>query len=181
LVESDRHSALGVVDRFIRELRDMNARSGKETKGATGEARKYRDFTPKRMARLINIHNTSFHSSIEMTPLEMETHPEEQKKYIIKKVYEANRRKKISDFELKTGTWVRFMIPRNMMEKRRYQFSNEIVEIVGKDGNAWICKAADKTTKKLARWRLLVADPSKFKKLKTFDGVPSWKAPKHRR
>jgi hypothetical protein len=183
LIESERHSALGVVDRFIRELRDMNAKSGKEATNqkADHDARKYRDFTPNRMAKLINIHNTSFNTSIDMTPLEMETHPEKQKEYIIKKVCEANRRKKISDFELTPDTWVRFMVPRNMMEKRRYQFSNEIVKVVKKDGNAWVCEAVDGTQKKLARWRLLVAKESKFKKLKTFTGVVYWKAKKFRR
>jgi hypothetical protein len=133
------------------------------------------------MAKLIKIHNTSFNTSIEMTPLEMETHPEKQKEYIIKKVYEANRRTKISDFELKVGTWVRFMVPRNMMEKRRYQFSPEIVQIAGKDGKAWICKAKE-DQKTLARWRLLVVeDPSKFNQLRSFKDVVYYKKKYKRR
>jgi hypothetical protein len=133
------------------------------------------------MAKLITIQNTSFNSSIDMTPLEMERHPEEQKKYIIKKVYELNRRKKISDFELKVGTWVRFMIPRNMMEKRRYQFSPEIVRIAGKDGNAWVCEA-EKDKKTLARWRLLVVDdPSKYKQLGSFKDMVVYKKKYKRR
>jgi hypothetical protein len=185
LIESERHSALGVVDRFIRELRDMNAKSSKEVRdkedpnSKSHDSRYYHDFTPWRMYKLIKIHNTSFNSAIGMTPEEMENDPDEQKKYIIKKVYEANRRKKISDYQLKVGSWVRFMIPRNMMKKHRYQFSNEVVEIKKKEGNVYTCQAADGTKKKLARWRLLpVEDPSKFNTFESFKDIFYWKPKK---
>jgi hypothetical protein len=183
LIESHRHSALGVVDRFIRELRDLNVKSIKELMDhpARGDDRKYRDFTPNRMAHWIRIHNTSFNTSIEMTPEEMENQPDKQKEYIIKKVYELNRRKKISDFELADGTWVRFMIPRNMMEKRRYQFSNQIVQIHEKMGNAYYCEAADGTMKKLARWRLLPSNQFDFQQLPSWTDPPAWRHPRHRR
>jgi hypothetical protein len=184
LIESERHSALGVVDRFIRELRDMNAKSKREVmkvkadgtvKGKSHDSRYYYDFTPHRMTKLINIHNTSFNTSIGMTPEEMENDVNKQKEYIITKVYEANRRQKISDFQLQEGSWVRFMIPRDMMKKRRYQFSQQKVKIIKKEGNAYICQAADGTQKKLARWRLLpIEDPSKFNTLESFTRIEYW-------
>jgi hypothetical protein len=184
LIESERHSALGVVDRFIRELRDMNVKSSREVmtvepdgtvKGKSHDSRYYHDFTPYRMFKLIKIHNTSFNTSIGMTPEEMENDVNKQKEYIIQKVYEANRRQKISDFQLQEGSWVRFMIPRNMMRKRRYQFSQQKVNIIKKEGNAYVCEAADGTQKKLARWRLLpIEDPSKFNRLESFTRIEYW-------
>jgi hypothetical protein len=171
LIPSDRHSSLGIIDRFIRTLRDMNVRSSKEgNQGSGGEddKRKYRDFTPQRMAKLLNIYNHAEHSSTGMTPLEMEENPDEQKRYIIKKVYEVHNREKISDFNLDQGQWVRFMIPKDMMHKQRFKVSPEVVQIKGRDGKAYILMAQDGTTKTMSRWRLFPVNPDNYKKLASF-------------
>jgi hypothetical protein len=167
LIPSDRHSALGVVDRFIRTLRDMNIRTEKSDKDT--KDRKYRDFTPKRMKKLIDIYNHSIHSSTEMTPIDMENNPEKQKEYIIKKIYEREGREKITDFNLKEGSWVRFMIPREFGKKRRYQVSPDIVQIKKKEGHAYVLMAQDGSTATMARWRLFpVEDKTGYKVLKKF-------------
>jgi hypothetical protein len=172
IINSDRHTALGIVDRFIRELRDMNAKSSKESGGADSSERKYRDFNVKRMNKLIDIHNTSVHSATEMTPAKMESSEKLQKEYIIKKVYEANRREKLSDFDLSIGTWVRFMIPKHMMKKHRYQFSDDIVQITGTEGRAYVCSTRNGEKMTFARWRLLaVSNPEKYNKLKEFPSI----------
>jgi hypothetical protein len=152
LIDHDRHSALGIIDRFIRTLRDMNIRT-QDSKHQTKE-RKFRDFTKKKMAKILQIYNTSVHSAIEMTPADMAADPEAEKQYIIDKLYEVERRHKIVDYELPVGTWVRFMVPRNQMHKRRFQVSQEFVWIANKQGNSYVCMAKDGTIKRISRWRL---------------------------
>jgi hypothetical protein len=163
---SERHSVLGVVDRFIRTLRDMNAKQ----QDKTSDHRDVRDFTTSRLYKLIDEYNNSLHTSTGKTPLEMQTNPDLQKKYIIKKIYEQNRREKISDYDLPVGTWVRFMIPRDFTKKRRFQVSPEVVEIVGKEGKGFVVQAGNQQ-KTMSRWRLFPVqqnDLHKYKQAKVF-------------
>jgi hypothetical protein len=165
-VPSERHSTLGVVDRFIRTLRDMNAKQ----QDKTSDNQRVRDFTAAMMTRLVDEYNNSFHTSTGLTPREMQLNPDKQKEYIIKKVYEQNRREKISDYDLEIGSWVRFMIPRHFTKKRRFQVSPEIVQIVGREGKSYVVRAGGET-KTFSRWRLFPvkdADTGKFKQAKTF-------------
>jgi hypothetical protein len=147
-IRSDRHSALGTIDRFIRTLRDMNTRDD------DGKVSDKRDFTDDDIQKYIQLYNSTFHSSIQMSPEEMQKNPDAEKKYIIEKVYEMNRREKITDYNLKVGSWVRYMIPRKMIGKRRFQVSPGVVQIVRKEGHAYICMAKDGSTVTIARWRL---------------------------
>jgi hypothetical protein len=177
LIPSDRHSALGIIDRFIRTLRDMNTRT---TRGADqggvgagdghqGEPREFRDFTPRRMARFIAIHNNALHTATGMTPTDMENNRGLQKEYIIRKLYEVNRREKISDFDLAVGSWVRYMIPRDMMKKRRWAVSSHVVRIQAKVGRAYRLVAQDGTTNTMARWRLFpVKNPNEYTELESW-------------
>jgi hypothetical protein len=152
LVDHERHSALGVIDRFIRTLRDMNVRTA-DSKHKSGD-RRFRDFSEKKMNKLLQIYNNSLHSSIRMTPQEMTDNPEAEKEYIMNKVYEKERIKKISDFELPPGTWARFMVPKDPMHKRRFQWSQEFVKVTAKEKGSYVCAAEDGTIKKIPRWRL---------------------------
>jgi hypothetical protein len=152
LIDHDRHSALGVIDRFIRTLRDMNVRT-EDSKHETKE-RRFRDFTRAKMAKLIEIYNNSLHSGIGMTPSEMAHDAEAEKQYRIDKLYEVERRHKIIDYELPANTWVRFMVPRDPMHKRRFQVSQEFVWVAKKQGNSYVCMARDGTIKRISRWRL---------------------------
>jgi hypothetical protein len=156
----------------------MNAKSetGKDGSADT-EHRHFRDFTPTRMNRLLHIYNTSVHAATGMTPEEMEDDPKKQKEYIFSKIYEQNRREKIEDYDLPNGTWVRFMIPKNMMKKRRYQVTPDVVQIVGREGKAYILQAQNGTQKVMNRWRLFPVIESDtgvkvhlddYKQLKTF-------------
>ena len=53
-IPDQNHSALGIIDRFIRTLRDMQ---GDNT-----------SIKPKRMKQLIILYNNTYHSSIKMSP-----------------------------------------------------------------------------------------------------------------
>ena len=61
IITEQRHSALGIIDRFIRTLRDMNIPTVKSEHQSTHE--KYRDFTVKRMNKLLEIYNNTTHSA----------------------------------------------------------------------------------------------------------------------
>jgi hypothetical protein len=134
LITEHRHTALGVIDRFIRTLRDMNKHTVKSSN--TSENPKYRDFTIKRMNKLLNVYNKTVHATTKHTPEEMKTHPELEVRPIIDKIYQVERRKKLKDFELKPGTWVRYILERIPGQKRRYKISPEAYQISHKQGNA---------------------------------------------
>jgi hypothetical protein len=152
-ISDQNHTALGVVDRLIRTLRDMNQPS--DYSKETSDHKKYRDFTNKRMQKLLKAYNSSPHSTTKMKPKKMQKDKKAETKYIIRKLYESEARKKISDFDLKTGSWVRYILPRDPMKKNRHKVSPEKYQVKGKNGNAWLIAGADGSTKTVARWRLI--------------------------
>ena len=158
IITEQRHSALGTIDRFIRTLRDMN-KVGVESKRQSDNP-KYRDFTPKRMAKLLDIYNHTPHDATGKTPQEMQYNPALEKEYIIKTIYKRERRRKITDFELKEDTFVRYILPRNRLTKDRYKVSPEAYKIAGKEGNAYILTAEDGSTRLVSRWRLFAVGES---------------------
>ena len=69
VITDQNHSSLGIIDRFIRTLRDMNIPTEKGNKQSIDA--KYRWFSIKRMNKLIDIYNSTFHSRINCSPKEM--------------------------------------------------------------------------------------------------------------
>jgi hypothetical protein len=167
LITEQRHTPLAVIDRLIRTLRDMNTPTIKGYK--TSEHARYRDFTFKRMEKLIQIHNTTIHSATGLTPEEMQNDKKLERQYIIEKIYERERREKLKDFELPIDTNVRYILDRKILSKHRYKVSPEYCKISGKDGMSYIIMAKDGTTKTVSRWKLFpVKDISKMKFGSTF-------------
>ena len=159
VITDERHSALAVIDRFIRTLRDMNTPTVKKQDNNPDEIRqsdnpKYRDLSVHRMRKLLDIYNNTIHSSDGMTPLDMEGDSRAEIKYIIRKIYERERRRKITDFELTPGTYVRYILPNDKNKKRRYKVSREAYKISHKEGNAYAIEAEDGTIRIVSRWRL---------------------------
>ena len=168
-ITDKRHSALSLVDRFIKQLRDMNTPTVHTHRQSDDP--KYRDFSKHRMEKLINIYNTTIHPATGVTPQEMEDDPMLEEKFIIKKLYQKERRRKITDFELQPGMYVRYILPKDPNKKHRYKVSPEAYQISHKDGNAYSIMAADGTTKTVARWRLFPLGntlPDKMKFANTF-------------
>jgi hypothetical protein len=153
VIADSNHTALGVVDRMIRTLRDMNTPTVKGDK--TSEHPKYRDFTAKRMAKLLDIYNSTTHKRTGAKPSEMNEDREEETKYIIKKLYAQERRTKIKDYELVDGYYVRYIVPRDPLKKARYKISPEAYQIKGRDGHSYILMAKDGATQTMSRWRLI--------------------------
>ena len=152
LINEKRHSALSVIDKFIRTLRDMNT-PGVHSKHQSDDP-KYRDFTKKRMEKLLKIYNKTLHTSHGYTPEDMENDSKLERKFIIHKLYQLNRRRKITDFDLTPDTYVRYILPKDPMKKHRYKVSPEAYKISHKEGNAYVIMAKDGTTKTIARWRM---------------------------
>jgi hypothetical protein len=149
---------------MIRTLRDMNTPTIKTER--TSENPKYRDFSEKRMAKLIGIYNETIHTTTREKPIDMKDDREKETKYIIKRLYRQEKRHKIKDFELDEGNFVRYVIPRDKMKKARYKVSPEAYQIKGRDGHSYIIMAKDGSTLTVSRWRLFPLGTSLPPKMK---------------
>jgi uncharacterized protein (DUF2267 family) len=141
LIPNQQHTALGVIDRFIRTLRDMLDKDDGE-----------KIFTAEKMQELIAHYNDTYHETIKKAPNEMTS--KDEKKYIFKMLYDQEQRERISDYDLSVPFYARFIIPKSLMEKSRYRVSKGVVKVVGRDGKGYVCVAADGSTRVMQRWRL---------------------------
>lgn len=130
---SEDHSVLGIIDRFMRTLRDLNGRE--------------RNITPQKMKQLLKEYNASPHRSLMIdgerkSPNEMTD--ADQRWLAEKKEREFNRNRRI----LKEGQHVRIVRRKvNVQTKKvRMKLSQDYYTIAGKSGNHWIVKARDGST-----------------------------------
>jgi len=155
IITEQNHSALGIIDRFIRTLRDMNTPTQKSEKQSHDI--KYKSITPKRMQKLLEIYNSSFHSRIGCSPIEMLNDPEKEKEYIFKQLELREKQEQIKDFHLKVGSFVRYIIPRtDGKKKKRYQYSHECYKIDEVKGNMYTLMAKDVTVMTSPRYRIIL-------------------------
>src|SRR5215469_1592533 len=168
-IEDSNHTSLGIIDRFIRTLRDMN--TAHETSKSQSHDVKYRVFTEARMKKLVNIYNNTYHNSIHCTPKEMHENFGLERDYILECLKRREKQKeRISDFEMKVGDWVRYVLPRhNGKTKKRYRLSKEKYRIEERVGNMYTIIANDGTILTRPRHKLVLAgDREKF--AQTFPG-----------
>lgn len=151
-IDEQRHSTLGIIDRVIRTLRDMNVPGVEDV--LESDDISFRDFSKDKMEKLVILYNNTWHESIDMSPAEMQNDINLERKYIIKKLYESEDRKNLLDYELDEGDYVRYINIKERNKKHRYKVTPEAYKVVGKDGNAYIIMAKDGSTKTIARWRL---------------------------
>ena len=168
-VPEQNHSTLAIIDRFIRTLRDMNRPVDGENKQSNDE--EFKTFDVNKMNKLIESYNNTFHSTIKCSPNEMFNDKEKEKEFIFKCMAKRDKQKRIEDFELKDNEFVRYVISRDPMNKKRYNVSNESYKIAGKEGNHYILEAEDGTTMIKPRFQLVRADVDKYKQAKTIDGA----------
>jgi len=165
------HSALGIIDRFIRTLRDMN--TPRESSKSQSNTEKYKTFTAERMSKLINIYNNTFHTSIKMSPQQMYNNPELEQEYIFQKMKERDEQRKINDFELKDGDLVRLILPKHDgIGKKRYRYSKEYYKVDSKNGNMYNIVARDGTSLVRPRFLLRKLTPNEEQKMKFIDTIP---------
>ena len=173
IITEQNHSALGIIDRFIRTLRDMNTPTQKSKRQSHDE--KYKSITPKRMNKLINIYNSSYHSRIGCSPNEMFNDPDLEKEYIFKQLEKREKQEEIKDLHLTEGSFVRYIIPRsNGLTKKRYQYSHECYKIESVRGNMYTLIARDGTVMNLPRFKIMLCqkDGKKPSNIKWADTIP---------
>lgn len=159
IINQQNHTALSIVDRFIRTLRDMNT----PNKGSKHQSmdRKYRDFSEKRMNKLINIHNnTTLNMWNNVSPQELQNDPGKEEEYILYKLYEREREAGLVDWEIeinkKNPECVRYIIQRKAGVKQRYKVSREYYHVVGNEGHYYVIMAKNGKAMTLPRWRLVL-------------------------
>ena len=173
VITDQNHSSLGIIDRFIRTLRDMNIPTEKGDKQSIDA--KYRWFSIKRMNKLIDIYNSTFHSRINCSPKEMFENEELEKEYIFKQLEKKDKQENIKDLHLHEGSFVRYIMPRANGKKKRFQFSRECYKIESVNGNMYTLIAQDGTVRDFPRFKIILCKkdgsrPSNCKWGQTFPG-----------
>ena len=138
--EDNNHNVLGIINRFMRTLRDINANSG---------------FTDARMKRLIKAYNNTPHSGLDgRTPNSVTDNDEDN--YIKEKTDLTDSIKDTYQFD--NGDHVRIVLDKNKIGKNRTNLSMEAYIIDGKDGNNYIIKSSDGSVDKYPGYRLVKCD-----------------------
>ena len=139
------HNRLGIINRAIKTLRDLN--SG-------------RDFTIQSMKKALNAYNNSVHSSTNKEPNEFSSKDEDH--YIQVKTHETDE--KANKFNLLNGSHVRVMNPPQLMKKKRLNLTPEAYKVAYKTGNKYVVKALDNTASEYPRYRLVEDNKAKLAK-----------------
>jgi hypothetical protein len=177
IINAEHHTAHAVIDRLIRTLRDMNTPEDKSRGESTDP--KYRDFSIYRLKKLIGLYNTNRHSSTGHTPKEMDENRKWEEDWIVKKLYERENRRRISNFHLHGGDMVRVINPTyGRMGKKRYTVSPEKYFLHGSKGKMYVIMSQDGSAKVVPRWRLLDSHLNKQHKFAQTIGKGNSGAPK---
>ena len=130
------HNRLGIINRAIKTLRDLNHE---------------RDFTNESMKRALNAYNNSIHSSINKEPNDFTE--EDEERYIEDKKLETDLKTNL--FNLPNNSYVRVMNDSQPMKKKRLNLSDGSYKVAYKSGNKYVIKALDNTASEYPRYRLV--------------------------
>ena len=139
------HNRLGIINRAIKTLRDINNE---------------RDFTTQSMKKALNAYNNSIHSSTGKEPNDFT--PTDEEHYIQSKIHETDE--KANKYNLSKGSHVRIMNPPTPMKKKRLNLTNEAYKVAYKMGNKYVIKALDNTASEIPRYRLIEDNKAKLAK-----------------
>ena len=158
IIPDGAHSTLGIVDRFIRTLRDMNQPLNK-SQGQQYD-KEFIEFSPEKMKKLINTYNNTYHNSIKCSPKEMYNDESLEKEYIAKCVKKQAIQDTIKDFNLPEGIYVRYRMNKSDLNghKRRSKVSREKYLIKKRIGNRYLLQAADGKIISKSRFELIKAE-----------------------
>lgn len=166
VVTDKQHSSLGVIDRVIRTLRDMNTPKHPHEQSHHAQ---FNHFSEAKMRRLVNQYNNRVNKTLRCTPKEMHENRKLEAKFIFRNQKHKNVQRGIKDFVLKQGEHVRYRMPRDPLTKHRYRYSPESYVVTGRERGMYIIQAADGTSLLMPRWKLIKADVNKYP-LKTTTG-----------
>lgn len=150
IVLDGNHTSLSPIDSFIRHLRDRNITNEKAHNQSHHS--KYRNFSYNRMEKLITTYNKTIHSTTKMTPEEMENDLQKERKYI---AHCLIRRSKMKNYDIPNGHFVRIVLDKSQMKKKRFKLSRECYKVSGRDGKNYFISAEDETRTSLPRWKLI--------------------------
>lgn len=154
VVGEKQHSTLGIIDRFIRTLRDMNTPQEKPMNEQSTD-KQFKYISVPKMNKLLEAYNNTVHSATKLTPKEMNDDPKLEDEYINQCLITNTKQQAIKDFKLKVNDLVRYIINYDKFDKKRYTVSRETYKIASINGNMYTIIANDGTTKDLPRWRLI--------------------------
>ena len=155
------HSSLGLIDRFIRTLRDMHQPQNRDDPEQRSE--KMNNFSEEEMRSLIHEYNTTVHKTIGCTPKQMYENPKLEHEWIEKRLKFQAVQKNIEDFEIPIGSYVRYrMNDRDLVgRKRRSQFSVERYRVKKRIGNRYVLAPFNESTGGFitkSRYELILAE-----------------------
>ena len=145
--EDNNHNILGIINRFMRTIRDLN---------------KVRDFSSATMNKLINGYNNSEHSATGICPNKFTN--KDNLNYTSKMEAKTSEVKKNPDFELKEGSKVRIILSKDMIGKKRSNLSQNYYIIDSKDGHGYLIKSADESVAYYPRHKLVLSSTGSLAK-----------------
>ena len=151
------HSALGIINRFCRTIRDMLFNSKNLT-----------------LEEAIKIYNNSYHKTIGMKPIDMQKDSELEEMYISKCIFENKAKIKKLHENIKPGTKVRFINEyENKLKKIRYKLSPYYYIVDSIDNFKAAIMANDGSIKSVPLYRIVKLKPSetRIKFAETIDGT----------
>ena len=157
VITNQQHSSLGVIDRIIRTLRDMNT---PQRPSEQSHHKEFQSFSEEKMRTLVEKYNNSYNRTLKCTPREMHEDINKEIKFIYKNQKHKHVQRGIRDFALQPGDFVRYRMSKDPLSKHRYRYSPESYKVVGRERLNWIIQAADGSSLVMPRWRLIKADPS---------------------
>ncbi len=135
------HNILGILNRFVRTLRDLNGNNRLEDN----------------IQALISEYNQTVHSSLTING---QRHSPNQMTANDEKIYAEAKERLFTrrEQEFKEGDHVRLILDKNKLGKNRWNVSPEAYIVTGQHGNNWVIKARDNTAKTYPGYRLVKCD-----------------------
>jgi hypothetical protein len=125
------------------------------------------------MQKLIGIYNNTYHGSIKHTPQEMFDDKELEQEYIFECIEKQEEQKKLKEFELPIGSFVRYILPKHDgMTKKRFQVSREYYKIDSREGNMYVLMAGDGTVLTRPRSLLIPLKKNEKERMKFAETFP---------
>ena len=168
IVLDNNHTSLAIIDSFIRHLRDRNITIEKSK--YQSHHSKYRNFSTKSMKQLLDIYNNTVHSTTGLKPIDMQNDIKLERQYI---AYCLIHKQKKKSHDIPTNHFVRVVLSKDVMKKRRFKVSRECYVVTGREGYNYIISAADNTSTTLPRHRLIDLGSTKPDKYKLADTIPN--------
>ena len=152
VVTDQQHSSLGVIDRAIRTLRDMNT---PKAHNEQSHHKQFLAFSEAKMRRLINKYNNSYNRTIKCTPKEMHEDKNKEIEFIYQNQEHKHVQRGIKNYQLMPEDFVRYRINKDPLVKRRYRYSPESYKVVGRERSFYIIQARDGSSLLMPRWKLI--------------------------